>query len=538
MSYVVDHPAKTLYAQSREPLGSQGLSKKVWDVVFIGSGMGSLAAAAALAKRGKSVLVLEAHTQLGGLTHSFARRNVRWSAGLHYTGWPTAYHNDFPELWENLTQGQAPWVRLPDEGDCYLHPEGRFVKRGSRENYRQDLLERFPGERGVIDRYFHDMQEILRLYLKFMPLQSLPSIAERLGLGWWLGRQYLKFDRMSVARYMDHIGASEGLRDHLWFTWGNFGGVPAETSIGAYAVPMEYLMDGLWTISGGSQTVAEAFSRTITKAGGELRRGAPVSGLLFQGQRVVGVRVGDDAVYGKRVISGIGARETFERLVPQDRRPPHAARIAALPPSCSIMTLYLALKPEALRRFQLNGVNYWVETEPQAMRTCWTDFDLPPKWFVVSLASRFQQEKSSHGLIAAEVFVGLRGQPFERWENTQVMKRGSDYEALKADLTQKILRQVEKTWPGFGASIAFLEAATPLTIRSYTGHAKGAAYGIAPVPGRYSERGLRVMSGIPGLMLTGQDVAAAGVIGAFYGGMAAASAVMKRNISRSICLGT
>ena len=531
MSRLLTPPQKKTFSRSRVPVGCQDLPRKIWDVVLIGSGTGSLAAAAALAKLGKSVLVLEAHTQLGGLTHSFARKKVRWGTGLHYTGWPTAYFNDFPALWETLTGGNAAWVRLPDEADCYLHPEGTFIKRGSRERYRQDLLETFPSERAAIDRYFQDMQALLRLYLQFMPLQAMPRMAERCGLGWLWGRTFLKSDRLSVVDYMNRLGASEKLRDHLWFTWGNFGGQPDQTSVGAYSVPMEYLMDGLWTIAAGSQSVAEAFSQTVTQCGGELRRGVAVSELLFQGRRVVGVRVGEETIRAKTVISGIGARETYQKLVPKDHQPKHAKRITALPPSCSIMTLYLALKPEAIERFGLNAVNYWVEMEPQSLRTYWSDLDRPPKWFVLSLASRFQQETTPELLIPAEVFVGIPGQAFQKWEDTQTMKRGKDYDELKQSLTEKILRQVEATWPGFQESIEYLEAATPLTIRSYTGHAKGAAYGIAPVPGRYSERSLRVATGIPGLLLTGQDVAAAGVIGAFYGGMAAASAVLKKNMA-------
>jgi hypothetical protein len=34
---------------------------------------------------------------------------------------------------------------------------------------------------------------------------------------------------------------------------------------------------------------------------------------------------------------------------------------------------------------------------------------------------------------------------------------------------------------------------------------------------------------VPGLLLTGQDVGTAGVIGAFYSGMVTASAVLRRN---------
>lgn len=506
----------------------------IWDVILIGSGTGSLAAAATLARFGKSVLVLEAHSQLGGLTHTFTRRKMQWGTGLHYTGWPTAYFNDFPHLWEQLTAGQARWKRLPESTDSYVRSDGLFIKRGPRERYREDLYNAFPAERRVIDRYLEDMKQITAAYLRFMTLQSVSPMVEQCGLGWLLGRRFLAHDRLPLIGYMDRIEASERLREHLWFTWGNFGGVPDNTSVGAYAVPMEFMMDGLWTVADGSSCVAEAFARTIRACGGELRRNALVDELVFHGGRVVGVRVGGEELCARHVISGIGARETYRRLVPESHRPQHAERILAMQPSCSILTLYLALRPSVLTTYGLHGVNYWVEGEPNSMRTWWRDFSRPPSWFVLSLAARFQQENQACERIPGEIFVGIPGSHFTRYRNARVMKRGRDYDEFKEDLVQKTMARVERTWPGFGQHIEFMEAATPATIRSYTGHSCGAAYGIAPVPGRYSERGLRAASGIPGLLLCGQDVAAAGVIGAFYGGLAAASALLKRNTAQRL----
>lgn len=46
------------------------------DVIFIGSGIGSLSCAALLAKAGKKVLVLEQHDQAGGCCHTFYEKGI------------------------------------------------------------------------------------------------------------------------------------------------------------------------------------------------------------------------------------------------------------------------------------------------------------------------------------------------------------------------------------------------------------------------------------------------------------------------------
>ena len=502
-----------------------------WDVICIGSGMGSLTAAATLARFGRSVLVLEAHGQLGGLTHTFRRKQHRWGSGLHYSGWPTTYDCDFPELWEILTGGRAPWTRLPDETDHYIRPDGRFVKRAPRDRYHDDLHAAFPAERRVIDHYLDDMRRINRDYLRFMTLQALPKAVEQLGLGWWLGRRFLKTDRLPVVRYMDAIGASQRLREHLWFTWGNFGGIPLETSIGAYAVPTEFLHDGMWTPAGGSRSVADAFAATVTAAGGALRTRAEVTGLVIDEGRVTGVRVGDEVLRARTVISGIGARETYRLLVPAERQPNHAERIMAMKPSCSMFSLYLALDRQALTRYGLTGVNYWAEAQPGGLRDHWTDLEGPPPWLLLSLAGRFHPSTTDLNVVLGEVFTTLTAEHFVRWQGTRVMKRGAEYGDFKEHLAERVFQQMERFWPGIRQYVRYAEGATPLTIEAYTRHFDGAAYGLAPVPGRYNDRALRVLSGVPGLLLTGQDIATPGVIGAFYGGLVSASALMRRNLS-------
>jgi all-trans-retinol 13,14-reductase len=198
-----------------------------------------------------------------------------------------------------------------------------------------------------------------------------------------------------------------------------------------------------------------------------------------------------------------------------------------------MFTLYLALDRRALERYSLTGVNYWIETVPRGFRTDWSNWDASPPNLLLSLAARFAEEGCNDPeLIPAEVFTCVPGDRFARWHGTRVLKRGSEYEDLKEQIVDHLLQSVERTWPGFRQFVRYAEGATPLTIESYTRHLQGAAYGLSPAPGRYSNRALRVATGVPGLLLTGQDVSTAGVIGAFYGGILAASAVLGRNVKR------
>ena len=109
----------------------------VWDTIVIGSGVGGLTAAAALARCGQRVLVLEQHFQLGGMTQTFERQGFRFATGLHYIGGvgprPGA-GGSFGRLLQWLGDGSLQFAPLPPHFDTVRlrdpsSPNGEFVTR-------------------------------------------------------------------------------------------------------------------------------------------------------------------------------------------------------------------------------------------------------------------------------------------------------------------------------------------------------------------------------------------------------------------------
>lgn len=115
--------------------------------------------------------------------------------------------------------------------------------------------------------------------------------------------------------------------------------------------------------------------------------------------------------------------------------------------------------------------------------------------------------------------------PFAPWEDSVFGRRPEDYSAFKEAIAAALMGPFRRQFPALVPMIAWSEASTPLSTVAFTGAAQGASYGIETTPRRFLSPSLRARTPIPGLFLTGQDVACPGIAGAMMGGMLAAAAI-------------
>ncbi len=102
---------------------------------------------------------------------------------------------------------------------------------------------------------------------------------------------------------------------------------------------------------------------------------------------------------------------------------------------------------------------------------------------------------------------------------------GGNYAAFKDWVAARLLAQFKRHFPALAPMVRFFEAATPRTQPHFTRALGGSIYGLEMTGDRIDSTALNLRTPVPGLLLTGQDVAGPGVQAAFMAGLMAAAAV-------------
>lgn len=493
------------------------------DTIVIGSGMGGLTAAVALARAGQRVLVLEQHYLPGGWAHSFTLDGYTFSPGVHYVGELEPGAN-LRRFFEGL--GLGPRLRFrelaPDGYDHLLVAGERYDVPKGRDRHVERIKGRFPRLARSLDRYFDtcrslvsDLDRVASL-LRFPQIVTVPFRAPTL-TRWGLSR---------LTALLDGAGIDDPMaRAFLSARCGNHGLAPEDASLAAHAVMIAHYMEGAYYPSGGSKRIPAAFLRELRAHGGEIRLRTRVKQILIEHGRAAGVELeGGERLLSRNVVSNADAALTYETLVPAPYAARQRRRALHLRPSVSSISLFAAVDLD-LAALGYDSGNYWWYRSADVAGT-YRRFeqtipeDIDGLFLAISSLKDPELAKGRHHTI--EMFTLVPYAAFARWQGSETGSRSASYQAFKRELTERMLRAAEHVIPGVRDAITFCELGTPLTNDFYCASWRGSCYGIAKTPSQAGPFSFSTRSPIPGLYLCGASTISHGVAGACFSGLVAA----------------
>ena len=309
--------------------------------------------------------------------------------------------------------------------------------------------------------------------------------------------------------------------------WGDYGAPPASAPFVEHALVTGAYDAGAYYPVGGPARFAQTLVPALQSGGGEMRLGAEVRRILVEGGRVAGVElVQEGATRTERsshVISDIGLANTLACL---DAGVAAAWReqAQALERGPGFVALYLGLEGD-IAAAGASSANHWI-CESDDIGRLWrqpADEDAPGLF--VSFPSL--KDPAWKGPPTAEVLALVDRAVFAPWLNGGPAALGlaDDYAAFKDWVAERLLAQFRRHFPALAPMVRYHEAATPLTQQRYVRATGGSMYGIEMSVERVAGDAVRLRSPVPGLVLTGQDVAGPGIAPSFMTGLMAAATV-------------
>jgi all-trans-retinol 13,14-reductase len=517
---------------------AHSLASRHFDSIIIGSGIGGLSTASFLAQAGQRVLLLEQHSVLGGFTHTFQRNGYTWDVGLHYVGQVHIEGTTLNKVFRYIFQNKLNWEPLDNIYDRAIFGDKVYDFPKGKENFKAKLKEYFSEDKDIrsIDRYFELLEQVQNIGSGYFIEKALPPFLAKF-VGPFLRRGTLKFSDQTTLDVLSSIIDNPNLLGVLTAQYGDYGLEPSKSSFFMHATLVNHYMDGAAYPVGGAAKLAEIIVPIIEAAGGAALSHAVVNEILLEKNNAIGVRMQDgETFYAKHIVSDTGIAHTYSHLIPKEIAKQFLldTPLSKLEPSMAHVGLYVGIK-EDTAKLRLPKCNYWIfpnEYDHEKARRQYKDFDsvIPVSFISFSSARDPDAEKRLPGRTVAEVIILIPYPWFDKWKDTKIGQRGEEYERLKENLAQRMLKALFRAAPQLEGKVDFYEVSTPLSTEHFSAHVAGEIYGIAHNPARFRQTSLRPQTPIKNLFLSGQDVMTASIAGGAMGGLLCASVILKKNL--------
>lgn len=413
---------------------------KQYDICVIGSGLAGLTAANRLAKCGHSVLLLEQHTQLGGLAAYFKRPSgYTFDVSLH--GFPVGMIKSCRRYWNSaIADAIVPLKRIR-----FVNPQFQIETPFDRVDFTHQLIHTFHIPAETVERFFNHLRA-----MNFYDADTRTT-----------GELFETFfpNRPDVHRL---------LMEPITYANGSTLDDPAIT----YGIVFSnFMSQGVYTFKGGTDRLIQMMTDELRANGVTLMPHATVQAIYTQDKQgvptVAGVQVNDQTIECKAVLSNANLKTTVLQLINPDILPDdfrkETEKVRLNNSSCQV---YIGIKesesiPNIGDLIFTSSAPLFSSAELKAKHTQSRTFSVYyPGTRPDSTTPRYTIVASSNAL-------------WQDWASLTPAEYQSEKERLKQDTLEALSAFI----PHVEQKIGWIECATPRTFNRYTQHLEGASFG-------------------------------------------------------------
>ncbi len=473
-----------------------------YDIVIVGSGLGGLVCGYILAKKGFKIAILEKNAQIGGCLQTFKRNGVKFDTGMHYIG-SMEEGQILYRFWKylGLTEN-VPLQRLNNDGFDVISLNGTQYKFASGyDNFINTLAKQFPNNVDDLQDYIKRVRDIADA----SPLYNLRKIQNNV----FLEPDYIK---TSINDFIAGSTQNPVLQNVLAGNLPLYAGVKDKTPTYIHALITNFYIQSAYRIIGGSDKIAKSLADSIKNFGGEIFTNAEVDKFICDNEKATAVKLTNGEIFeAKHFISNVHPQITISKIDTPMIRKAYRMRINGLQNTISNFTVYIKFKKNCTPYLNYNYYYY-------KNSDVWAGNDYnPDTWPEQFLFMHQCKDANQQFAESAELIGYMRYDEVEKWTGTKVGHRGEEYETFKKIKAERMLKELELSFPGINNCIESYSTSTPLTYENYTNTMYGSMYGIIRDKNFPTQTLVSQRTKIPNLFMTGQNINSHGILGVTIG---------------------
>lgn len=397
------------------------ISRK-YDVVIIGSGLGSLLCARLLGMEGYKVCVLEKNRQFGGNLQTFARDKRIFDTGVHYLGGLAKGQNLYRIFHYVGLMDKLKLEPMNPEAFDIVSFDGdpnRYKLAQGYDRFANTLIDHFPEEAEAIRTFVTKIKEIADYFSVYNIRPGTENSVET------------DFFNMGAKDYIASLTTNEALRGVLAGNSFLYAGRAGKTPLYVLAMSIDPYIKSSWRcIDGGSQ-IAKELIKLIKADGGAVIKYKEVKRFIFRDNLIQFAETQDGERFeANQFISGIHPKVTLQMIEPGKIRKVYANRINRLSNTMAGFGVHLVFH-EGTFPYKKNNHYHFRSYD------AWKGVDYEEGKWPDSIVITFSA--SSRSQEWAETLTVMGYMKFEEvapWANTfnttsRQQDRGEDYEAFK-----------------------------------------------------------------------------------------------------------